>query len=270
MLTRESLLQNDSHDPISTSSLVFHEREILTIAEERLLEPSIFRIFLRQLRHELLVRLLRGANFRQRDNRKATQAYCTIGIEDFEHINARQQWANWRTIPRNLNHHIPNRPLSAIDLCSGTGHSTEVLAHYLPVGSRILGLEFNPEFIKRARIRRYLNRAGYPAHVSFNSQSVLQPFRHPDGTRIANQSQDLVNCSGAVGCHFDSSAASQMIREVVRVLKPGGIAMIDSGPSGTSPRELTRICQSAGLRRIHASRSCIADLYTQIVFTRLV
>src|SRR6476620_4243359 len=112
--------------------LQFTDRLIRRTAEERLKNQLFAKIFLIQTLSEWRLLLLKQVNFRRRQNNKACEAYCEMTVNEFEMINARQQWANWRTIPRNLNGRLPNRPLRAIDLCCGTGQSTEVLSHYLP------------------------------------------------------------------------------------------------------------------------------------------
>ena len=59
----------------------------------------------------------------------ARQAYQRMTITEFMRINARQAWANWRTISLNLHGQLPiDRPLTVIDLCCGMGDSTGVLA----------------------------------------------------------------------------------------------------------------------------------------------
>ena len=68
-------------------------------------------------------------------------AYSAMSATEFDAINARQDWANWRTIPRAMNGHLPNHPLRVLDLGCGTGSSTRVLAYYCPVGSHITGFE---------------------------------------------------------------------------------------------------------------------------------
>ena len=107
-----------------------------------------------------------------------------MDIGEFEGINARQRWSNWRTVPRNLRHLSLQSPVVAIDLCSGVGHSTDVLACYLPSGSRILGLEYNRHFVEHASRTQYLNLRGEPCDVQFRVQSVLEKFCNKEGDFI--------------------------------------------------------------------------------------
>jgi len=250
--------------------LIIPDSLLQKIANQRLGHEglSLSKIILRQAIYEAWVRLLKGINFRRRNNHEAVQAYQKMSVDEFEGINLRQQWSNWHTIPRNLNGRVPEHPLYALDLCCGVGHSTEVLACYLPTDSVILGLEYNFNFVARARGRVYLDKSKNSVKVRFNTQSVLETFREESGVPIETGVVDLVNCSGAVGCHFDAQGSSRLAHEIARVLRPGAIAMIDSGRNGTSSEELTRIFKDSNLTRIHATRSCFADPYLQIVFQK--
>jgi len=229
---------------------------------------ALLRILLRQACHEVRLHRLRHIRFRSRHNDEACRAYEAMEPWEFEGVNARQAWANWRTIRRNLDRRAPGGPMRAVDLCCGTGQSTEVLAYYLPPGSQILGLEYCPRFVSVARARTYLSRDGRPADVSFRAQSVLDTFHDSGGAALADLSIDLVNSSGAVGCHFDSSATARLAAEIDRVLRPGGLALIDSGRSGTPEPELLAIFLGRGFSAVHRARSCAFDRYQQVCFRK--
>src|SRR5262245_20670589 len=89
---------------------------------------GVVKMLVRQACYEARVRGLRKIPFRSSRNDVACRAYAAITVREFEAINERQAWANWRTIRRNLAGRVPRRPLRAVDLCCGTGRSTEVLA----------------------------------------------------------------------------------------------------------------------------------------------
>lgn len=247
--------------------LVFSEDEIRRAARARLPDTNIVRVSARQTVAELTLKL-KGLDFRFGANDKAVAAYERMTLEEFDGINARQRWANWRTIPRNLSGRIQDQPLIALDLCCGVGQSTEVLAHYLPRGSRILGLEYQASFVARARTRKYLDARGQGVNVEFRAQSVLEPFCGVDGTRLGDQSQDLVNCMGAVGSHFDPQASELLLREIARVMKPGGLAMLDCGAKGTDLHTLSAIAERFGFERKAVTRSTFLDIYPQVCFER--
>jgi SAM-dependent methyltransferase len=253
-------------DKAEVTMLEFSPDQIQTIARTRLPVP-FWKLFLVQARTEFGLKLFKHVNFRKNENDQAVRAYSAMSTREFEGINARQRWANWRTIPKNLSGWLPNHPLHAIDLCCGIGHSTEVLAAYLPAGSRILGLEYNPEFVRQARKRRFLHASGKPMEVSFHAQSVLETF-HDGKRRVADASVDLVNSCGAVGNHFTPEATAGLAREIHRVLRPGGLATIDSGLPGTSRSALSRIFAREGFEVNKTAKSVRVDPDTQICFSK--
>ncbi len=206
--------------------------------------------------------------FRQRQNGRACAAYTAMNVEEFAAINARQAWANWRTIPRNLSGRLPDRPVFALDLCCGTGDSTAVLAWYCPAGSHVHGLEYNPAFVAAARRRAFVNRCGGRAQVSFVAQSVLEAFCDERGNRLGHDCADLVNASGAIGCHFDPQATARVAAECRRVLRAGGLALIDSGPEGTGGAALVEIFAEQRFVYVGQARSCPLDRMRQLRFTK--
>lgn len=206
--------------------------------------------------------------FRQSQNGRACSAYTAMSVAEFSAINARQAWANWRTIPRNLSGRLPNRPVFALDLCCGTGDSTAVLAFYCPEGSQVHGLEYNPAFVRAARRRTYVNRWNESARVSFAAQSVLDTFCDERGEPLPDGCADLVNASGAIGCHFDGQSTARVANECRRVLHEAGLALIDSGPEGTGRAALIEIFASRGFVYAGEARSCTLDRMRQLCFVR--
>ncbi|MCM2322353.1 MAG: class I SAM-dependent methyltransferase [Oligoflexia bacterium] len=256
------------HDSERSSTLHFDPREIHAFAVKRLSGRSFARLFAWQALSEAGFRVKKRISFRSHRNPEATSAYLQMKILEFEGINARQMWSNWRTVPRNLNGLIADRPVFALDLCCGTGQSTEVLAWYLPRGSRILGLEYNSRFVEKASAKSYPSREGQECAVSFRAQSVLEPFRDPDGARLSPASVDLINSCGAVGFHFDASTLRTIAAECWRVLKPGGLALIDSGLPGRHRKAVLVAFANQGFRLLRRSRSCFVDPYVQTAFEK--
>lgn len=204
--------------------------------------------------------------FRQSHNGRACSAYAAMEINEFAAVNARQAWANWRTIPRNLSGRLPDRPIFALDLCCGTGDSTAVLAWYCAAGSHVHGLECNPAFVAAARRRAFVHHFGGRAHVSFTAQSVLDAFCDERGDRLPDGCADLVNASGAIGCHFDGQTTARVAAECRRVLRLGGLALIDSGHEGTSRAALIEIFTAHGFGYAGEARSCLLDRMRQLRF----
>src|SRR3569832_2070397 len=160
---------------------------ILRVAREQV-DDGIVALFLKQALAEAALTWRRRVRFRRQQNSEAVRAYCAMTPEEFEGINARQRWANWRTIPRSLQGRLPAAPCRAVDLCCGVGHSTQVLAYYLPPGSEVLGLEYNPEFVRVAAARTYRGAGGESVKVGFRTQSVLETFRDAAGAPLADAS----------------------------------------------------------------------------------
>ena len=188
---------------------------------------------------------------------------------EFNAVNGRQEWANWRTIPRALSGHVADRPLRVLDLGSGTGSSTRVLAFYCPQGSHITGYEIAEPMLVCARRRKYRHQDGTKARVEFVRQGVTETLREPDGSPIAPGSVDLINASGIVGHHLHPETIAPLLAEIERVLKPMGVAMLDVGPT-MPPRVLQRIMAEANFVCLGHYRCWFGDLTGELVFRRAV
>lgn len=209
----------------------------------------------------------RGLHFRDTDPEQVARAYAAMSEEDFEGINARQDWANWRTIPRALSGNVPNRPLRVLDLGCGAGGSTQVLAFYSPPGSHITGYELAAPLLTWARRRPYLGRDGHAARVDFRCQGVTERFCDAAGVEVPDRSVDLVSASGVVGHHLNRETVRPLIEEVQRTLKEDAIACLDVGPS-LRETALTEEMLRAGFIRLGRFRSWFGDPTGQVVFRR--
>lgn len=237
------------------------------VARERL-PAGLAALCLRQAWAELMVTAARGLRFREGENARAVRAYCAMSAAEFEGVNARQRWANWRTIPRCLEGRLPPRPCRAVDLCAGVGDSAEVLACCLPAGSEVLGLEYNPEFVRRARRRAYRDAAGRPVRVRFRAQSVLEPFQDEADVRLADASVDVVNCSGALAINFSEGQIAALAGEIARVLRPAGLAAIDAPARAAGRERMAGLFDGRRFEVLGSERSCCLDRFAQICFRR--
>jgi SAM-dependent methyltransferase len=226
----------------------------------------ILRVCWRQWRTERAL-ARRGVRFRTTEPAAAEAAYAVMSDREFDAINGRQSWANWRTIPRALSGHAPDRPLVVLDLGSGTGSSTQVLAFYCPVGSALIGYEVARPLAEVARRRSYLHWSGQPAQVVFLCQGVTETLRDEKGVPLRDESVDLVNASGVVGHHLDRDQAAELAKELRRVLRPGATAMLDVGPT-LGDRKLTEVMTACGFVRRGRFRSWLLDPTGQVVFQR--
>lgn len=209
----------------------------------------------------------RGVRFRSTDPTAVAAAYAAMSTEEFEAVNARQEWANWRTIPRALAGRLPDRPCRVIDLGCGTGTSTRVLAHFTPVGSDTLAYELVAPLLALARRRRYAHSGGRTARVQFICQGVTETLRDASGRALADRSIDLANASGIVGHHLDEAAARPLFAELSRVLMSGGLALLDDGPT-LSASALVNLLRPLGFRPLGRYRSWPLARSGQVAFRR--
>jgi SAM-dependent methyltransferase len=221
------------------------------------------------IRHTLTVWKLRRRGVRLWVRGPETlRTYSAMSMEEFAAINCRQAWANWRTIPRSLDGRVPQRPVLALDLCCGDGASTAVLAWWLPPGSAILGFESDERLAQVGGRRRYPVRGGGHAAVCILARSVLEVFCDADLQPLATGSVQVVNSSGALGCHFTPEQSARVLAEVARVLAPGGHAFIDAGSAGTSPARMLAIASGLGLVPDGQARSCVFDRHPQVALRK--
>jgi SAM-dependent methyltransferase len=209
----------------------------------------------------------RGVRFRDTDLDDCAAAYAAMTEAEFDAINGRQDWANWRTIPRALSGHVPDRPLTVLDLGCGSGSSTKVLAFYCPAGSHIMGYEMMEHLLAAARRRSYSHRSGRPATVEFICQGVTETWRDPAGTPIPEGSVDLVNASGVVGHHLDAILVRPLIAQLQNVLGPDGVALLDVGPA-LPAAVLTPMMKEAGFRVLGHYRSFFLDPTGEVAYRR--
>jgi SAM-dependent methyltransferase len=225
---------------------------------------NVFAVCWRQWWAERALRQ-RGILFRTTDPASVEAAYSAMSEREFEEVNGRQSWANWRTIPRSISSLLPDRPWKIVDLGCGTGDSTRVLAWYAPRGSTVIGYEVAAPLVRIAKSRHYHHRSGWPAEVSFCCQSVSDSLRLPKGTSLPAHSIDLVNASGVVGHHLNQEMCQNLGKELKRVLCPGGIAALDVGRT-LRAADLCRVMEPQGFERIRTARSSIFDQTGQVVF----
>ena len=206
----------------------------------------------------------RGITIRTSDLDVIEASYSRMARDDFEGINARQNWVNWRIIPRAMSGLVPNRPLTIMDLGCGIGSSTGVLAFYSPQGSRILAYEMSRPLVNIASTRAHLDRSGERADVRFHCQSITTPLYASDSTPLG-QRIDLANSSGVLGHHFNLDTMQLLAAQLKAVVRPGGLAMVDSGPT-LSASDLAGIMTSAGFVEVRRCHSWPLDPTALIVF----
>jgi demethylmenaquinone methyltransferase/2-methoxy-6-polyprenyl-1,4-benzoquinol methylase len=107
---------------------------------------------------------------------------------------------------------LHNPAARVLDLCCGTGDLALAFRREAPVGAEIIGSDFVPEMLARARAKA---AAGGASITFVEADALALPFG--DG------SFDLVSCSFG----FRNLANYERgLLEILRVLKPGGVAAI--------------------------------------------
>lgn len=207
----------------------------------------------------------RGVIFRSSSAEVVAAGYDAMSPEEFDNVNSRQEWANWRILPAILEGRLPNRPVNAIDLGCGTGASTQALAACCAAGSQILGIERSGRLLKRALSRNYQFRGGQACAVHLRQQSIAMPWRHNNGARLSFWEFDLVVSCGVLGHHFNRWTIAPVLAEIRRVLRPSGLACLDVGPS-LSRQELIRSMAAVGFRPTAEGRSCVFDRNRHVLF----
>jgi SAM-dependent methyltransferase len=243
------------------TTLVIPERDIRSQGP-----GPVLRVCWRQWRAERKL-ARRGVHFRTTALADIAAAYAAMTRAEFNAINGRQDWANWRTIPRALSGHVPNRSLRVLDLGCGAGSSTEVLAFYCPAGSWITGYEVAGPLLDFAARREYRQRHGALQEVDFVAQPIHETLRDADGDPVPGGSVDVVSSSGVVGFHLDEETVGPLLAELDRVLRPAGVALIDVGPT-LGARALRELAAGAGFRCLGRYRSWLGDPTGQLALKR--
>ncbi len=223
-------------------------------------------LLLRRWRLERSLRA-RAIELRSRDPDAVRIAYEQLSAEQFAIFNALQDWTHRRVIPRVVSAVVPRRACVAVDLGCGSGDSTRWLTRSTARGSRVLAYDFSAQRLATARGRDYHHADGSRARVAFVLQEISQPLRDPDGQLLPHGSVDVALSSGVVGHHLDAIAVARLARELQRVLRADGAAVLDAGPQ-LRVRELAAILARSGFRRRGSRRLAPFNSRAQVVFRR--
>ncbi|HLJ23116.1 MAG TPA: bifunctional demethylmenaquinone methyltransferase/2-methoxy-6-polyprenyl-1,4-benzoquinol methylase UbiE [Candidatus Acidoferrales bacterium] len=117
-----------------------------------------------------------------------------------------------RRVARECSAALRDPAARVLDLCCGTGDLALAFRREAPAGAEIVGSDFVPEMLVRAREKA----AGMDARITFvEADALALPF--------SDEHFDLVSCSFGFRnlANYESG-----LREIFRVLKPGGTAAI--------------------------------------------
>src|SRR5262252_7656877 len=172
---------------------------------------------LRQFRTERSLRK-RHIYYRTTEPARIAEAYRSMSEDEFDSINAPQEWQNRRLIPRVIQSLRLRKPVLAVDLGCGSGQSSQVLGSQLPPGSRLFGYDICDRLLARASRRTYCDIVGGPLKASFINQSIALPLHDPEGHRLEPCSVGFVHAAGVVGHHLTEADVAAMAAEIARVL----------------------------------------------------
>jgi len=117
-----------------------------------------------------------------------------------------------RRVARQVSAILHNPAARVLDLCCGTGDQALAFRREAPIGAEIVGSDFVPEMLVRARAKA----ASIGAGVTFvEADALALPF--------GEESFDLLSC--AFGFRNLANYERGLL-EIFRVLKPGGLAAI--------------------------------------------
>jgi malonyl-CoA O-methyltransferase len=165
-------------------------------------------------------------------------------------------WMGYGRMMRRAIADLPGRPRDVLDVGTGTGAAARIAGEAYP-GARVVALDLSPEFLAEAR------------------RGEADRFRFVQGSAgalpVKRGTFDLAMSFGVL-CH--TADAGAVIREMRRVLRPGGCAVLwtrGRGPSGQalrwafpvtsggarfylySRRELRRLFEAAGFTQVRVS-----------------
>lgn len=137
------------------------------------------------------------------------RALFSLGARAYDTLTAQPLWR--RQIARLLDLHPPRTPERVLDLGTGPGVSAFVLAEHLPAGSHVTGLDLAPQMIARAH-----TQAAAMPHLRVD-------FLVADATALPFPDAAFDRVTGHSFLYLLPDAPAVM-REVARVLRPGGVA----------------------------------------------
>lgn len=239
--------------------------------ELRLPWRSLVASKLDEYRIKLSGEVFKGMGMIGADPVKVTEGFKNLQGDDFARYNYPQVWVERRQIPRAIDARIPERGATVLDLGCGPGTSTEVLCHFADPTWQIIGYDLTQGYIDQARARAA--RGGFVSALdevirpNFIRQDIGGVLLSPTGGRLTPGSVDFAMSGGVVGLYMTPRGVKHLLGELVRALRPGGFAALDSGPA-CPPRRLREMGIAAGLEYHGRISCCFMDPRPKVLFSK--
>lgn len=215
-------------------------------------------------------RRIKGQGMIGADAKIVAEGFGALRGADFDEYNLPQVWVERRQIPQAVHGRVPMRDAVVLDLGCGPGTSTEVLAYFADPSWTIIGYDLVEHSIKAARERAarggFRSRAGTVIHPLFECQNIAQPLLLR-GQPLKEGTVDFVISGGVVGLYLRPADVEKLIRDLRRIVKPGGYVALDSGPS-VPPETLRAIARENGLAFRTIAKSFWIEPRPKLVFQR--
>lgn len=217
-------------------------------------------------------RRIKGQGMIGADAKIVAEGFGALRGADFDEYNLPQVWVERRQIPQAVHGRVPMRDAVVLDLGCGPGTSTEVLAYFADPSWTIIGYDLVEHSITAARERAarsgFRSRDGAVIHPHFECQSIATPLLLR-GEPLGGGTVDFAISGGVVGLYLRPADAEKLIRDLRRIVKPGGYIALDAGPSVTADT-MRAIASENGLAFRSVAKSFWIEPRPKLVFQREV
>ena len=198
------------------------------------------------------------------------EGFAALKDETFDAYNYPQVWVESRQILQAVDQRIPENAARVVDLGCGPGTSTRLICHFAQPDWEIFGFDLTEHSIEQAQEKSesggFVNKAGEVIRPHFECQSIAEQLMH-GGEPLPDQSVDMALSAGVVGLYLNHDQAAALVKELHRVIKPGGFIALDAGPSNPVA-SLRRLAEAAGFVFQGLAKSCVIEPRPKLVFQR--
>lgn len=214
---------------------------------------------------------IKGQGMIAADTNLVRAGFTQLQGRDFADYNLPQAWVESRQIPQVLHGRAPREGTRILDLGCGPGTSTTIISHFANPCWTIIGYDFVREYIEQAKKLvyndGYLSRMGNVIRPRFECQSIADPLLL-DNEPLPAASFHMAVSGGVVGLYLRHEQCQKLIKELYRVIIPGGWIALDAGPS-IPPAKLHQICAQAGFQFVTRAKSFIIEPRPKLIFQKV-